>query len=511
MNHIAQGLVVVATLFGATTPGICQDNPPAKLVLREGEFIGYIPPGGGVGVLREVVEITSVAGNSAGGYAVVCESRAINGVRSLSHIWGTGNGNNPGVLFSEGEYAGLTQASLGRRVAIDPQGNTAADVNVLGAPFGFRDSVWSGVSPFAVEGEQAPSHSGLYWRYATAPQMTDAGEVYWLGGLTTDGSILERTTSSGLFHGIQGQALLLSGMSVPGLPYPLAALDSVGPEFSISGSGAHFIAAVRMDSGDEASDQAIVFDGSGLQADGGLMREGVVITAAGALQNEVWSRPLLVDTNDIGMWIAAMRTSVGDDEYVVVVSDSGISLRSGQAIDGLTLAASLTGLALNNDGDTVSIWGVVSELSDAWASVGTLLLYNDSIVAREGDAVDYDGDGVADPDYTLRRLRGRGWLGMSDRSPTGLPRVYIHVNALVTKESTGESFGAVLRIEARAPNLGCASIDYDHDGMVTTADFDAYMLLYSSSDPDADLNGDGLVNSQDISVFVALFADCTQP
>ncbi len=65
--------------------------------------------------------------------------------------------------------------------------------------------------------------------------------------------------------------------------------------------------------------------------------------------------------------------------------------------------------------------------------------------------------------------------------------------------------GEMMKAEYKEPCLA----DFDANGEVEDADFDAYMQAFEMQDPDADLNGSGEVEVEDLALFLErYFSGC---
>lgn len=510
--RVSRNPILAAIAIGCLAPVATASDHVVyvEAVVREGQLVGYTV--GSVTQMRAVRSISALAGNWAGGFAAVIETEAGGltggepesllgvGPRWLSHVYGAATLGAPAMVLSEATIGGLEQCWYGPLVAINDAGTAAVSARLLGAPFGFRSSLWSGASAQVVQGDAAPSNSGYYWRYAGQPHLTASGSLYWLGGLADDSTFGSPTVLSGFFTGTSATPVLLGGATITGLPADLVEIDAVGPASAVASGGGHFLVAARMDMS-STSDEVLVFDGSGLEIGATLVREGNTVEATGALTAETWAQFDHLQVNNTGEWAIAARTIADSTAYTVLVQNEDVVHRSGQVIDGKSLGDAVFGIALNNDGDVVSLW----RLADLQ---GQGLLLNDLLLLKRGDAIDLNGDGTIDPEQRISEFARFGAITLSDRSAGTLPSVFIHVLATVKDHDTGAEIDAVLRLEARPGGPTCASIDYDEDGLITAADFDLFSDLFDNFDPLADLDGDSFVDITDFLIFVELFSSC---
>ena len=60
-------------------------------------------------------------------------------------------------------------------------------------------------------------------------------------------------------------------------------------------------------------------------------------------------------------------------------------------------------------------------------------------------------------------------------------------------------------VTTRAADLRVCIGDFDCDGAVTVADFEAFMVAFQMQDPSADVNGDGVVDQADAALFMQAY------
>ncbi len=167
----------------------------------------------------------------------------------------------------------------------------------------------------------------------------------------------------------------------------------------------------------------------------------------------------------------------------------------------------------NNHGDTI----VAGVTDGPTATNAVVVLNDDTVVLRKGDAVDLDGDGTADDAFVASFEQDEGFL------TDGLD---LYLNAKLTN-AAGDAIGEAMLIVALAP--ACAadltgSADPNSpafgvpDGILDANDFFFYLGLFGSGDLAADLTGsidpndpgfgvpDGALDASDFFFYLDLFA-----
>ena len=151
----------------------------------------------------------------------------------------------------------------------------------------------------------------------------------------------------------------------------------------------------------------------------------------------------------------------------------------------------------------------------------------DGLVLWDFGEVDPAGGIMADPglDYALVSLSEASASLVAIRTTTGLPvdgatvfftdfsgsfAVYLFGTQLGVADSFLEDLPQnidALEIEARLCDP-CVLADVNQDGMVTPADFNAWVIAFNSNDPRADQNCDGAVTPADFNAWVINYNLC---
>ncbi|MGE3109236.1 MAG: hypothetical protein AB7G11_04565 [Phycisphaerales bacterium] len=446
----------------------------ASAILRVGDMI--TPEG------VTVSSVTQTAASQTGGYAV-----NTNCSDGLSRVWGNFTGGAGDVIRTEGTFGTFMQTSFEAFFGV---GGTSVAYSPLGSDSGFTglDAVFVNDSQVMAERVPHPSLPGQFWSFGSRPSVTAGGVPWFVGGITaTQGG---STSNRGLFTGASGEiVVLMGGQSVPGYAEPLNTATTVDFDYRVSSSGEHFIAPVVL-TGATTADAAIVVDGSAAMAGGSVIREGTIIPVAAGGDGVI----LYQNFDFMGITDSGMTLLTGDsnaattaDEFVML--NGSIILRDGDTVSGQVVQGDIEGAYLNNNGD----WGVIWDT--ATNTIETLIV-NGAIVVREGDTVDFDGDGVAEPDSILTAFTGTSSLAIGPRV-NGAIDVYFIGTATVAAVSRTAAFHVRVLVGTSCP------CDWNDDGVVNSQDFFNFLTDFFADA--ADFNNDGATNSQDFFDFLACF------
>jgi hypothetical protein len=150
-------------------------------------------------------------------------------------------------------------------------------------------------------------------------------------------------------------------------------------------------------------------------------------------------------------------------------------------------------------GDRAGNFIVLGTTSAATASNEVAVVNGESVIAREGDPVDLNGDGTFDEPLFIHSFRDRCTLGDDG---------FLYVGArLKSTASTTSSIGAnvsMLRIPL-VVNSFCAA-DFNSDGGVDGADVESFFVAWAAADGLADVNIDGGVDGADVEAFFVVWS-----
>lgn len=384
-------------------------------------------------------------------------------------------GTTVGALRREGLFAGQTQTSFGSPVGVDNAGSLLyrAALASVGSPASlWRDDTLLFTSSDAIT---AGPLAGSYYSGFSWATLTPGGVARWVSDYTATPS--GAIAGGALFSDSSAQNVLLkTGDEVgPGLTIDAGFLAS---NLAWSQLGTNYITAVSV----APSEEVIILNGQVLKtAGGGLLRENEPITAAaGGIANETWALGSLFEVNEAGNWaISASIRPAGEfnttDDLLVV--NGVIRYRDGQIVDGHTLSGLPADIGLNDRGDVAFVWD------------NTVFL-NEKIIARVGDAVDTDGDGIGDASIT--HLFDVDLTNLPSSGGDGAPLLYLQARI------TG-GLEVVLRNDLRT-----LEGDYNGDGLVDAADYTTWRdTVGSSLLLAADGDRDNLIGAGDFTAWTS--------
>jgi uncharacterized repeat protein (TIGR01451 family) len=383
-----------------------------------------------------ITVINNVATNSTGGYASTINTG------SISHIWGSADGiSAPVLLQTEGTIGPLVQTSFESRFGLSDSGSVTYSASGTGGPDGGFDSAFLDSTPIAVEGEMITSGplAGLFWSFASAPTMTANGIPLFSGG--TRDTVGGATTARGLFNGTD-IPVVFSGDMLPGLPEIVDFGNSIDFNYKFSRFGTEHIYDTFMETTGTglpaANDTAMVLTGQGLFLDGQLVQEGFPVPVAiGGDGAENWALFDFKGVSDMGEYLFTGDTSAATTADEFVVLNGVIVLRENVAgIGGVTITGSIEAADMNSSGD----WVIIAPTEPGGINS---LIYNGTVVLREGDAVDFDGDGIVDPLNLLSDFEAfTNSLSIGDRNAAGDTYVMLQLDV----DNGGTLFEGVYRM-----------------------------------------------------------------
>ncbi len=301
----------------------------------------------------------------------------------------------------------------------------------------------------AREGDPVPGVAGgILDDVIDSPLLLDDGRV----GFAADG-IDGVATSADDDVLVLGAALLLrKGVSVPPgqLPGPSGAPGAIENfdlgDFWASGDGAHWLVLGDLD-GPTAIDDVVVVDGAV------VLQEGVPIPGGGFVEAIDTSGLFGVSMDAAGHWFARGDNDMTNQDWVVrdgvVIASGGAPVVPGapEVWDDATFSDGFFGHVGNGLGSWV-IGGTTDHVDPALDSV--LVLNGSTVVCRESDPVDLDGDGIFDDDAYVDAF------GDDDLFLTEDLLLYV---VATLKDGTGTRIGqALLRIDVD-PGVGTPYCD----------------------------------------------------
>ena len=410
VSRLALGLVLPLAL---AAPGLARAQAPTAVV-RLGEDVPGWP-------VHPVLHVGAPGVNAVGDWVAPVSADAFLG--QLDHVLGAAHGAAPAVLFTEGAAAGYTQDTYAS-TRVDELGRVTYLASLYG-PGSALQSVWRDGTPLAVQGQPV----------AALPGRVHGGAFGSLALLEGGAPAFAVTTDAAGAPGwavLAGDALqpLLTESSMPaGAPGPLSAAPWHLPRAAVSARGSHHLVAVVLATGggvDETNDELLVLDGAALLLGGGLVREGEPVPAAvGGQPGERWAafRSLAVDESGAPFFAAELTSPAGSRR--AIVDGGAIRWRTGDVVDGVTLAGDIVSAVRSEAGHVAHAWNA------GGGPAGAVVLVDDRALLAPGVAVDWDGDGAAEP---TSRLVGATWaqrLALGEGpTPTLLARARVDVLGL---------------------------------------------------------------------------------
>jgi len=276
-------------------------------------------------------------------------------------------------------------------------------------------------------------------------------------------------------------------------------------EFFTTPDGAHWIAEGRIGA-DTATDGVLVRDGVA------MLREGSTVAGSGLLMGDVFQAAILAN----GDWVARGRditvttpSTLAPDFAVrngVLLAKTGDPITTGNTeLWGDTFGA----VAANQNGD----WVLMGNTNAAEASNQVVVLNGTTVLAREGDRVDLNGNGLPDDNAFIGRANNTlVAFDANDFALTNDGFLYFIAN-LVDGDgvdlNSSPLFGtpqALLRLSIN-PGPTCGDADFDGDGDTgTDLDIEAFFACLGgdccATCGNADFDGDGDTGTDlDIEAF----------
>ncbi len=268
--------------------------------------------------------------------------------------------------------------------------------------------------------------------------------------------------------------------------------------------GAHWWAKGRA-IGQAVGEMILVYDGQVRFQTGSPIEPGSPRMVKDAIQTELASSGRWYtrgsDTTD-GVWAAV------DGQIVAKTGDP--------IVPGSSETWGTTFLAFNgnNNGD----WVLVGTTNNPDFTQDTVVVLNgERIIAREGQPVDIDGNGVFDDDaYIGRGNPDLAAFEANDAALTDSLDLYLIItlhNEAGQDLNSDPSFGSpqcLVRVRLGGGGPECPA-DWDESGDVNSNDISAFLSAWLDSvqngNLNADFDGSGSVNSNDISAFLSAWLD----
>ncbi|MDP1661925.1 MAG: GC-type dockerin domain-anchored protein [Phycisphaerales bacterium] len=394
-------------------------------------------------------------------------------------------------------YMGITNAGL-IAFSADTSAATTMDQVVVSGAVGSLALV-------AREGDAAPGQAaGVGYGSATdAVHILNDGTVCFRAA-----TLAGATTQQVLYRGASIVAQTDLTAPTGQLVAPDQTIDNLSAgRYETDPSGAHSIYGADLN-GPTATDLVVVVDGAVVAQEGQILAGsgyGSVITS---LSGDAGSQ----HTNTAGDYIFRGANADGQDwvyknGVVVAQTDAPITTSPGEteSFDDATFAAEFFVSAMNANGDYV-IGGTTNNPDLARNAV--LVLNGARVIAREGDPVDLNGNGIDDDD---------AYLSIFNNDDCVLSAGLVYYFFADLRDGTGTTLGqAFLSIDLNATpcpaDLGSTGGVPGADGHLDNNDFIVFIDLFFSQDPLADRGvtggvpgSDGAWDNNDFIVFIDQF------
>lgn len=269
----------------------------------------------------------------------------------------------------------------------------------------------------------------------------------------------------------------------------------LGNSFYTSTDGQHWIALGRR-VGQATADDMLAYNNTA------VIESGQPIGSSSVIAADIFNANVLAD----GTWLAR-----GDD-----AADNDWFARNGQVLaktgDPITTGStelwgnSFLSFAANTAGD----WLLIGNTDNPVTSFDSVIVLNgETVLLREGDPIDLDGNGQFDDNVFIGRSNTANAAFIADTlnlTEDGTAYVIVNlVDADGIEYNSSPSFGTPNALIKFSINQGstCSTCtgDYNQDGGVTGDDVEGFFTDWEISAPCADVNQDGGVDGTDVEFF----------
>lgn len=458
--------------LAAGLPALASAQGPVAL-LRVGDSVA---PSG-----HTISSFSNVYANHAGGFGVGLNSS--DGVETLSQYWGSPTPGAGTILRTESIISPFTQTAFESFWGMSDTGEIAYSPTCATEGETGLDTVWLDSTPLAVEFEPIASLPGQFFVFASRPTCSGNGIPFWISGYTSvQGGA---TQARGLFKGTSPVAVIKTGDAIGGIS-ELVNANSAQFNFQVSALGTNWISGVQIAAA-STTDYVVVINGTAALASGAPVREGTLVpVASGGNGTENWQAWDMLAINEAGDWLMTGDTNGATATDAFVAKNGIIVLREGQLVGGFPTTGGHDAADMNEEGDWAALWNVND------GAVREAIIYNGELVIKEGDPIDFDGDGTPDAGVTLIDIGGIDSLSMGDRNPDGSVDIYF----------TGETTNGDTFFRVTVGGTSCVG-DFDGDGDADSDDIVGFFGAWDTGDLAADVDNDDDTDSDDIVAFFA--------
>lgn len=261
------------------------------------------------------------------------------------------------------------------------------------------DSLFLDATTLVSEGDPVTGVPGATWQ-----SRSSFFDTFLLEGVSPAGQAL--------FHGYY---VLADGTEVEGLfvgedqppvytnEVPVGPLGTTGYRLNsvaFSPSGEHFALTVFAPNAGGISLTHVLLDGAVHTLGGSpVVRDVPVPASVGGRDGELWRNFRLLAPTDAGDLVMSGDTDGDPSTDEFLIRDGVMLFREGVVIDGDTMVGEIDALDVLPDGRVVWIWNANFD-----TGLDQALGIEDRIYIRSNAAVDWDEDGFADEEFTLRGL-----------------------------------------------------------------------------------------------------------
>jgi len=130
------------------------------------------------------------------------------------------------------------------------------------------------------------------------------------------------------------------------------------------------------------------------------------------------------------------------------------------------------------------------------------LMNGSLLLAREGDPIDLDGNGLFDDGTYLAEFIAHRCIVAADRF---IAAVRLRSEAAATGCSGDDDAGYALLEAAFEPSTGFCAADFNSDGGIDGGDVEAFFLAWEAAEALSDVNQDGGIDGADVEAFFVLW------
>ncbi len=298
-------------------------------------------------------------------------------------IWGSLGGGTLGVLETAGRVGPIPVTNF-----TDAIGGSGADLAYIAVISGQTDALIAADQIVASLGDTT-APGGYSWIRIEEPFLDSGGDPWFKGLYTRPGN-----SRRGLFRGTSLTPIAQPLDPFSGLTSPVHVQGGPEPGYDVSKTGGHWIGVVALNN----NRRTVVKDSFALSAGGvGLMTGNVLPPIFQLFPNEAYNVFGQTQVCDADRWAVIGGTPTG-----FILRDGNMFVRPGNIVDGWPVMDGFRGIALNRHGGMA--W--IGRISAGGGAQPHAVFQEHTMLFKEGDTLDVDGDGVLDPGYTIVSIPG---------------------------------------------------------------------------------------------------------